>query len=139
MTTILPTFEGTAIVELLGHRTLAGVCREVDLCGVRMLRVDVVLPGGRTTPHLVPPNSIYALTPVPAETIDDRWQQRNEDVLFGYSLLAPDDLARREARLAARHAEAQERRTLALVGLGIDIAADDCIDASWSSPYPRYE
>jgi hypothetical protein len=34
-------FEGWAIVELMGHRRLAGYVREVELAGAGMLRLDV--------------------------------------------------------------------------------------------------
>lgn len=35
------TFEGWAILELMGHRRLAGYVREVELAGQGMLRLDI--------------------------------------------------------------------------------------------------
>lgn len=35
-----PAFEGWAIVELMGHRRLAGFVREVSMFGASMLRLD---------------------------------------------------------------------------------------------------
>lgn len=100
--TIPPAFEGPAIVELLGHRTLAGFCREVEVCGARVLRIQVPLPDDRTMAHLVPASSLYALTPSTAETVaDTNWCQRNEDILYGYNLLSTEEKERRQARLAA--------------------------------------
>ena len=37
-------FEGWTIVELMGHRKLAGYCRAVDGFGTALLRVDVFGP-----------------------------------------------------------------------------------------------
>ena len=34
-------FEGWAILEIMGHRTLAGYLREVDMFGVKMAQIDV--------------------------------------------------------------------------------------------------
>lgn len=40
------TYEGWAILELMGHRRLAGYVREVELAGTGMIRLDI--PKGRT-------------------------------------------------------------------------------------------
>lgn len=37
-------YEGWAIVELLGHRRLAGYVRDVEMYGGRMLRLDIPAP-----------------------------------------------------------------------------------------------
>lgn len=34
-------FEGWAILEIMGHRTLAGYVREVDMFGAKMAQIDV--------------------------------------------------------------------------------------------------
>jgi len=36
-----PTFEGWAILELYGHRQLAGMVREVELFGGKLCRIDI--------------------------------------------------------------------------------------------------
>lgn len=65
------TFEGWAILELMGHRRLAGYVKQVDLAGAGFLRLDV--PGDMLAGHVdgawggatqfYPPSSVYCLTP----------------------------------------------------------------------------
>jgi hypothetical protein len=58
-------FEGWTIVELMGHRRLAGMVREVNVAGAGFLRIDV-FPGDATTAiatQLIAPAAVYALTP----------------------------------------------------------------------------
>jgi hypothetical protein len=57
------------IVELLGHRRLAGRVREVQIAGAGFLRLDIPAAGddpGRT--QFVAPGSVYALHPVDETT-----------------------------------------------------------------------
>jgi hypothetical protein len=74
-----PTFEGWAILELMGHRKLAGWVAEVQIAGAGMLRVDVPAPmqcaecrdGTAAKPcpkcsvatQFYSPSSLYCLTP----------------------------------------------------------------------------
>lgn len=54
-----------SILELLGHRRLAGFVREVELAGAGMLRIDVPGPDGETVAtQLYNPSAVYGLTPV---------------------------------------------------------------------------
>lgn len=65
MTTDSATFEEWAIVEMLGHRRLAGHLREVTIAGAGFLRLDIPPAGddpGRT--QLIAPGSVYAIHPV---------------------------------------------------------------------------
>lgn len=58
------SYEGYAIVELLGHRRLGGHVMAVTFCGVPMLLVNV--PGDGDTvvaTQLVNPQALYCLTP----------------------------------------------------------------------------
>jgi hypothetical protein len=58
------TFDQWAIVEMLGHRRVAGRVREVVLAGAGMLRVDVpTTPGHVERTMYVSPGSVYALHP----------------------------------------------------------------------------
>jgi len=71
-------FETWALVEIMGHKQLAGMVSEFTLAGAGMLRVDVPdVPGepgvpGRSSGHsgmpgftkLLSPSAIYAITPV---------------------------------------------------------------------------
>lgn len=64
-------FEGWAIVELLGHRRLAGFVREVTLAGAGMLRVDFPADdpqAGFEASQFYPPSSLYCLTPTTEAT-----------------------------------------------------------------------
>lgn len=62
-----------AIVEQMGHKTMAGLVREVILAGVPMLRVDVPegdkpIADGAVATQYIHASSLYALTPT-AEAI----------------------------------------------------------------------
>lgn len=62
--TTVPAFEGWAILELMGHRRLAGYVRAVELAGAGLLRIDV--PGEGDTPiatQFYSPAALYCLTP----------------------------------------------------------------------------
>ena len=58
-------FDEWCIVELLGHRRLAGRVREVQIAGAGMLRLDVPPPPGQDAwqTQYVAPASVYALHP----------------------------------------------------------------------------
>lgn len=51
-----------AIVELMGHRRRAGLCREVEQFGAKMLRIDIPADEGFVT-EFYGGSSIYALRP----------------------------------------------------------------------------
>lgn len=60
---------GWAIVEIMGHRRLAGMVTEVEVCGAKMLRVDVpdtspeAAPGAVYLTQMYAPSAIFCLTP----------------------------------------------------------------------------
>jgi hypothetical protein len=56
-----PEFEGWAIVELMGHRKLAGYVREVTIAGAAMLRLDI--PAEPPLTQYYGASSLYCLTP----------------------------------------------------------------------------
>lgn len=61
-------YEGWSIVELMGHRRLAGYVTEQEIAGAGMLRIDV--PGEGDEVHasqFYSPSSLYCLTPVTEE------------------------------------------------------------------------
>jgi len=62
------TFEGWAILEIMGHRKLAGYVSEATVAGVAMLRIDVP-QGDKTVTQFYAAQSIYALTPTTEETV----------------------------------------------------------------------
>lgn len=62
-------FDEWCIVELLGHRRLAGRVQEVQLAGAGFLRLDIPEAGddpGRT--QYIAPGSVYALHPTDEAT-----------------------------------------------------------------------
>lgn len=68
-----PTFDEWAIVELLGHRRLAGRIREVQIAGHGFLRLDIPDTGDEKTwepgaTQFISPGSVYALHPVDEDT-----------------------------------------------------------------------
>src|SRR6185312_2055970 len=63
METQKETFEGWAILELMGHRRLAGNVREVSLFGGSFCRIDIPGPNNTTATQYYGASSIYALTP----------------------------------------------------------------------------
>ena len=58
-------FEGWAILELMGHRRLAGYVREVIVAGAGVLRLDVPAdaPGEFAATQYYSPQALYCLTP----------------------------------------------------------------------------
>jgi len=64
-----PALDEWMILELLGHRRLAGRVREVQVAGAGFLRLDIPAAGddpGRT--QLIAPSAVYALHPVDEAT-----------------------------------------------------------------------
>ena len=69
-----PLFQGWAILELMGHRRLAGYLTEVQIAGQGFLRLDVPPPlagdddaeDGAAT-QFYSPSSVYAITPTTEE------------------------------------------------------------------------
>lgn len=66
-------FEGWAVVELMGHRKLAGYVRPATVAGAGMLRIDVPGPtakdesGPWEATQYYAPAALYCLTPVAAD------------------------------------------------------------------------
>jgi len=57
------SFEGWAIVELMGHVRIAGHVRPEEHYGKAMLRVDVPGDDGVMTTQLYSPDALYCVTP----------------------------------------------------------------------------
>lgn len=61
-------FDTWALLELMGHRRIAGRVRETTIAGGSFLRVDI--PGALGEPDVTQfyaPGSVYALTPITEE------------------------------------------------------------------------
>lgn len=57
-------FEGFAILELMGHRRLAGYVSEQEIAGAGLIRIDVPGEDGFTAAtQFYSPSALYCLTP----------------------------------------------------------------------------
>jgi hypothetical protein len=66
-----PAFQTWAIVEIMGHRRLAGWLTEQQIAGTGFLRLDVPAldpEAGFDATQLYNPSSIYAITPCTEDT-----------------------------------------------------------------------
>lgn len=81
-----PEYEGWAILELMGHRKIAGRVSEVTVAGTQLIRVDV--PGAEETvvTQYYGGSAIYCMTPC------DEAAAR-ETLNYGYGLPEPVVLA----------------------------------------------
>lgn len=64
-------FEGWAILELIGHRHLAGRVSEATVAGAAFIRIDVPHPNDSTlfrATHFYSPTAVRAITPTSMET-----------------------------------------------------------------------
>ncbi len=61
---------GWAIVELMGHRRMAGHVSEQEIAGAKLLRVDVYHPDVEESiaTQLYSPSALYCLTPTTEDT-----------------------------------------------------------------------
>ena len=61
------SFEGWAIIELMGHVRIAGHVRPEEHYGKALLRVDIPGPDGTTVTQLYSPDALYCVTPTTEE------------------------------------------------------------------------
>lgn len=80
-------FEGWAIVELMGHRKLAGYVREVTLAGAAMLRLDI--PSDPPVTQYYGASSLYCMTPTTEELARSAAQVSRPTPISRYELPAP--------------------------------------------------
>lgn len=57
------TFEGWAILELMGHRRLIGRLSTATIAGASFLRIDIPREDGTETTQFYSPSAVYAITP----------------------------------------------------------------------------
>ena len=77
-----------AIVELMGHRRLAGKVSEVEMFGTTLLRLDV--PGTPGSTQFYGGSSIYCLTPVSEDLARSLAQRYQPALVQRWELPAPD-------------------------------------------------
>ncbi len=98
-------YDHPTIVELMGHRKLAGRVREVTLAGMGMLRLDIpATPGHGPETQYINPSSVYALHPTTEEIATaaaarfrpapiSRWELENPPALSVRAQVVDEDPA----------------------------------------------
>ncbi len=63
------TFGEWCLLELMGHRKIAGFVREVTLAGAGLLRIDVYVGDAEKAEvtQFMPPSVLYCMTPISEE------------------------------------------------------------------------
>ena len=84
-------WEGWALVELMGHRKLAGFVTRAEIAGTAMLRLDVPGPDGApVATQYYGPGSVYCLTPT-TEVIARGFASKNRPMpVTRWELPAPE-------------------------------------------------
>lgn len=83
------TFEGWAILELMGHRRLGGYVRQVAMFGADMIRIDVPAPDGAMQTQLYNGSALYCLTPTTEELARAVALRNQPQPVHRYELPAP--------------------------------------------------
>lgn len=100
------------ILELMGHRRLAGRVSEATIAGQSLLRVDVPGPGDQALmTQYYSPSAIYSLTPTTEEVARElarRWTEPPATPFDLRALLPPGAGATADARAPAGRGEAWE-------------------------------
>jgi hypothetical protein len=60
-------FKEWAVLELFGHRKLAGLVSEAEIAGGAFLRLDIPGEDGDVATQFYNPSAVYAMTPVTEE------------------------------------------------------------------------
>lgn len=82
-------YTGWAVVELMGHRRIAGHVSEAAQYGTAMIRIDVPGEDGATITQFYGGNSIYCLSPV-TEDVARAVARRNQPApVSPYEVLPP--------------------------------------------------
>ena len=61
-------FDQWAIVELMGHRRLAGQVTEQEIAGQAFIRLDIHATADETVTQFYSPSAVYCITPTSEET-----------------------------------------------------------------------
>jgi len=80
-------FKGWAIVELMGHRKLAGHCSEATIAGTAFLRLDV--PSDPPVTQYYGGSAIYCITPTTEDLARKIAEQSRPTPVHVYELPAP--------------------------------------------------
>jgi hypothetical protein len=63
----LEKFEQWAILELMGHRRLAGIVTDSEIGGGSFIRIDMPMKDGSTSTQFYSPGAVYCITPTTEE------------------------------------------------------------------------
>ncbi len=106
-------FEGWAIVEIMGHRRLAGYCTQANVAGAGMLRIDLYA-GDKSAPEFSQfygGSSIFCLSPTTEAVCRQLMAQSYASPVQAYELPAPteiEDRAQDCSRCGERHTPEDE-------------------------------
>lgn len=81
-----PIFEGWAILELMGHRRVAGYVREVSFAGTALARVDIPGDDGPSFSQFYGGSSIYCMTPCTEEAARGVARANRPEPVHSYEL-----------------------------------------------------
>jgi hypothetical protein len=65
------TFEGWAILELMGHRQRPGYVKEVEMAGGKMLRIDIPVTESDVVTEFYGTAALYSMRPASEEIVRD--------------------------------------------------------------------
>lgn len=83
------TFDEWAVLELMGHRRLAGRVSEQEIGGANMIRIDV--PGDPPATQFYSAAAVYCITPVSEELARQVAQSSRPQPVSRWELPAPED------------------------------------------------
>lgn len=92
-------FAEWVILELMGHRRLAGFLTEQEIAGRGFLRLEI--PAEQPVTQLYNPTSVYAITPTTREIATAVAQTSQPAPVQRWELPAPEPMTTQEARSAA--------------------------------------
>lgn len=83
------TFDSWAVLEVMGHRRLAGKVTEQLIAGMPFLRIDVPMDGDQMTTQFYAPSSVYCLTPTTEEIARAVARRNQPEPVFRWELPSP--------------------------------------------------
>lgn len=87
------TFEGWAILELMGHRRLIGRLSTATIAGASFLRIDIPREDGTESTQFYSPSAVYAITPTTEELARRAAHLNTVAPVSRFELPAPKPLA----------------------------------------------
>ena len=84
------SYEGFAILELMGHRRLAGKVSQGVIGGSPLIRIDIPDATGKETTQFYSPASLYCLTPTTEEIVKRMAQHNYPAPVNAYELALPE-------------------------------------------------